>query len=116
VVKAHENDERLGATKVTTHGDENSTVSDWAVKGVQEEYRHFRIFQTGPNSSNHHGIGCSGIELYGVLTMHLDLAAGINQAAAGGLRSSNSNPITCSGAPSARVLLVRAHLLVAYYN
>jgi hypothetical protein len=83
VVKAHENDERLGATKVTTHGDENSTVSDWAVKGVQEEYRHFRIFQTGPNSSNHHGIGCSGIELYGVLTMHLDLAAGINQAAAG---------------------------------
>jgi hypothetical protein len=33
-----------------------------------------------------------------------------------GLRSSNSNPITCSGAPSARVLLVRAHLLVAYYN
>jgi hypothetical protein len=32
------------------------------------------------------------------------------------LRSSNSNPITCSGAPSARVLLVRAHLLVAYCN
>jgi hypothetical protein len=33
-----------------------------------------------------------------------------------GLHSSNSNPITCSGAPSARVLLVRAHLLVAYCN
>jgi hypothetical protein len=32
------------------------------------------------------------------------------------LRSSNSNPITCSGGPSARVLLVRAHLLVAYCN
>jgi hypothetical protein len=26
------------------------------------------------------------------------------------------NPITCSGAASARVLLVRAHLLVAYCN
>jgi hypothetical protein len=31
-------------------------------------------------------------------------------------RSSKRNPITCSGAPSARVLLVRAHLLVAYFN
>jgi hypothetical protein len=31
-------------------------------------------------------------------------------------RSSKRNPITCSGPPSARVLLVRAHLLVAYYN
>jgi hypothetical protein len=34
----------------------------------------------------------------------------------GGSRSSKRNPITCSGAPSARVLLVRAHLLVAYCN
>jgi hypothetical protein len=33
-----------------------------------------------------------------------------------GSRSSKSNPITCSGAASARVLLVRAHLLVAYCN
>jgi hypothetical protein len=34
-----------------------------------------------------------------------------------GSRSSSSkrNPITCSGAASARVLLVRAHLLVAYF-
>jgi hypothetical protein len=31
-------------------------------------------------------------------------------------RSSKSNPITCSGAASAAVLLVRAHLLVAYCN
>jgi hypothetical protein len=33
-----------------------------------------------------------------------------------GSRSSKRNPITCSGAASARVLLVRAHLLVAYCN
>jgi hypothetical protein len=32
-----------------------------------------------------------------------------------GLRSSKMNPITCSGAASAGVLLVRAHLLVAYF-
>jgi hypothetical protein len=36
-----------------------------------------------------------------------------------GSRSSKRNPITCSGlsgGASARVLLVRAHLLVAYFN
>jgi hypothetical protein len=33
-----------------------------------------------------------------------------------GSRSSKSNPITCSGAASAGVLLVRAHLLVAYFS
>jgi hypothetical protein len=32
-----------------------------------------------------------------------------------GSRSSKRNPITCSGAPSARVLLVRAHLLLVAY-
>jgi hypothetical protein len=38
------------------------------------------------------------------------------KATTGRSRSSKSNPITCSGAASARVLLVRAHLLVAYCN
>jgi hypothetical protein len=31
-------------------------------------------------------------------------------------RSSKRNPVTCSGAASAGFLLVRAHLVVAYFN
>ena len=28
-------------------------------------FRHFRIFQTGPNSSGNNSLSCNGIELYG---------------------------------------------------
>jgi hypothetical protein len=31
-------------------------------------FRHFRILQTGPNSSGDNHLMCAGIELYGVLT------------------------------------------------
>ena len=34
---------------------------------VATAYRHFRIYQTGKNSSNTDRLMCTGIELYGVL-------------------------------------------------
>jgi hypothetical protein len=35
--------------------------------GRPTSYRHFRILQTGANSSNSHHLMCAGIELYGTL-------------------------------------------------
>jgi hypothetical protein len=46
-------------------------VAHWPVGGVTEAYRHFRIVQTGKNSSgssekqNENVLLCAGIELYG---------------------------------------------------
>jgi hypothetical protein len=60
-------------TTLREHADENDIpaqgfgVSDWAVEGVEEAYRYFRIVQTGPNSWGTHSLSCRGLELYGVL-------------------------------------------------
>jgi hypothetical protein len=42
-------------------------VAHWDIHGVEEAYRHFRIVQTGPNSSYNHSLRCAGLELYGKL-------------------------------------------------
>ncbi|XP_067020541.1 uncharacterized protein [Acropora muricata] len=39
----------------------------WTIDGNSKAFRYFRIFQTGPNSSEKFGVFLSGIELYGVL-------------------------------------------------
>jgi hypothetical protein len=62
-LKRHENDRSLP--------DVAYSVAVWAVEGVQEEYRHFRIRQTGRNwyssSRGRNALYCGGIELYGEL-------------------------------------------------
>jgi hypothetical protein len=47
--------------------DDAFSVAHWPVPDVATAYRHFRIYQTGKNSSGHHFLMCAGIELYGVL-------------------------------------------------
>ena len=42
-------------------------VGDWAVEGIEQEYRHFRIIQTGKNSTGYDSLWCAGLELYGEL-------------------------------------------------
>ena len=42
-------------------------VGDWAVEGIEQEYRHFRIIQTGKNSSGMGYLACAGLEVYGEL-------------------------------------------------
>jgi len=39
----------------------------WPIEGVRKAYRHFRVLQTGKNSSNHNFLSLSGFELYGSL-------------------------------------------------
>ena len=63
ILRAHGSDASLR--------DEPMSVAAWpldaaAVAGCS--FRHFRIVQTGPNSSNLNHLMCAGIELYGVLT------------------------------------------------
>jgi hypothetical protein len=58
---------------LSTHTDDISieevsfATAAWPVEGVTEAFRHFRILQTGYNSSGvgHHHLSCAGIELYG---------------------------------------------------
>jgi hypothetical protein len=40
-------------------------VADWAVEGVEEAYRYFRIVMAGPSSDDGLALRCAGIELYG---------------------------------------------------
>lgn len=48
--------------------DDASSTAAWELKCADgNAFRHFRIFQTGKNSSNSHALMCTGIELYGVL-------------------------------------------------
>ena len=60
-------------TTLDQHKDDDSLpakgwcVAHWAVKGVKEEYQHFRIKQTGKNSGGGNVLSCAGIELYGKL-------------------------------------------------
>ena len=37
----------------------------WPVDAGGQDYRHFRIFQTGQTSAGAHHLMCAGIELYG---------------------------------------------------
>ena len=47
--------------------DDAFSVAHWPVPDVATAYRHFRIYQTRKNSSNHDYLTCTGIEVYGVL-------------------------------------------------
>ena len=47
--------------------DQGWCVGDWAVEGIEQEYRHFRIIQTGRNSGGYHSLMCAGLEVYGEL-------------------------------------------------
>ena len=59
-LKDHRNDSTIPVAK---HG-----VGEWRVEtNAPQGFRHFRIFQTGRNSSSYHYLMCSGIEIYGVL-------------------------------------------------
>ena len=42
-------------------------MAHWPLPDVATAYRHFRIYQTGENSSRDDHLMCTGIELYGVL-------------------------------------------------
>ena len=44
------------------------STAAWPVDAGGKAFRHFRILQTGPNSSGHHYLMCAGIELYGRAT------------------------------------------------
>ena len=61
VLRVHKDDNSLP--------DEGFSVAAWEVEGVNQAYRHFRIRQTGYNSSGYgyNNLGCAGIELWGRL-------------------------------------------------
>ena len=58
-LREHSNDTALG--------DDAFSVAHWPLPDVATAYRHFRIYQTGKNSSNNDCLMCTGIEVYGVL-------------------------------------------------
>ena len=58
-LREHVNDASLG--------DEAFSVASWPIEAEGKAFRHFRILQTGPNSSNGNHVMCTGIELYGTL-------------------------------------------------
>ena len=58
-LREHVNDASLGG--------EAFSVASWPIEAEGKAFRHFRILQTGPNSSNHNNLMCTGIELYGTL-------------------------------------------------
>jgi len=63
VLRQHSNDTSMGTTAYCEgHWEVNSPASN-------TPYRHFRILQTGKNSSNNDELMCCGIELYGKLTI-----------------------------------------------
>ena len=43
------------------------SVAHWPLPDVATAYRHFRIYQTGANSTGTNHLTCTGIELYGLL-------------------------------------------------
>lgn len=57
VLRTHTNDASLAEAPMST--------AAWPVEGVERAFRHFRILQTGVNSSGWFRLMCSGIELYG---------------------------------------------------
>ena len=60
-LRKHEGDTSLAAMPMST--------ADWPIEGpaAATAYRHFRIFQTGPDSRGGQNLTCAGIELYGIL-------------------------------------------------
>ena len=60
-LRAHQND--------TSLADQPMSTAAWPVDAGAQAFRHFRILQTGPNSSGNSGsndyLMCAGIELYG---------------------------------------------------
>ncbi len=58
-LREHSNDTALA--------DDAFSVAHWPLPDVATAYRHFRIYQTGKNSSGYDHLSCAGIELYGVL-------------------------------------------------
>ncbi len=63
ILRAHGSDASLR--------DEPMSVAAWPLDAAAvagRSFRHFRIVQTGPNSSGTNHLVCAGIELYGVLT------------------------------------------------
>ena len=58
-LREHSNDTALA--------DAAFSVAHWPLPDVATAYRHFRIYQTGENSSGSDCLMCAGIELYGVL-------------------------------------------------
>ena len=59
-LREHVNDSSLAATPFS--------VAAWPIdNAAAAHFRHFRILQTGPNSSGHYQLMCAGIEVYGRL-------------------------------------------------
>ena len=56
-LRAHQGDESLASQSMST--------AAWPVNAGAQAFRHFRILQTGANSSGIHYLKCTGIELYG---------------------------------------------------
>ena len=59
-LRAHQGDSSLSSQSMST--------AAWPVDAGAQAFRHFRILQTGANSSGSQHLMCAGIELYGVLT------------------------------------------------
>ena len=63
VLREHSNDTSMGTSAYCEgHWEVNSPASNTS-------YRHFRILQTGKNSSGNDNLNCCGMELYGKLTI-----------------------------------------------
>ena len=56
-LRRHQNDASLAETAMST--------AAWPVDAGGQDYRHFRIFQTGQTSAGANHLMCAGIELYG---------------------------------------------------
>ena len=56
-LRAHQRDMSLSSRSMST--------AAWPVDAGAQAFRHFRILQTGVNSTNMHFLMCTGIELYG---------------------------------------------------
>ena len=56
-LRTHNNDTSIAARNMAT--------AAWPVEGATEAFRHFRVLQTGNNSSGSQNLMCACIELYG---------------------------------------------------
>ena len=54
-------------TTLRSLADAGFSTAGWVVQGDKGAFSHFRIRQTGENSSSSHELACAGIELYGEL-------------------------------------------------
>ena len=65
-LRAHQGDSSLSTQQMST--------AVWPVDAGAQAFRHFRILQTGVNSSGLHHLMCAGIELYGRANFERPLA------------------------------------------